>query len=159
MCSSHGASRTKRTLPPRTPHFFLNGFFINASAQNHHAALRARLTLGTVMVAHGLLKFIVFTLPGTSAFFSSVGFPGWAAYIVAPLEVIAGLALIIGFHARWAALATLPVSLGALMVHAGNGWLFTNANGGWEYPLVLVMLGAVVSLRGDGAFALRKHAI
>jgi putative oxidoreductase len=132
---------------------------MNASNQTHAAALIARLTLGSVMVAHGLLKFLVFTLPGTAAFFSSVGFPSWAAYIVAPLEVIAGLAMLVGFHARWAAIATIPIALGATLVHAGNGWLFTNANGGWEYPLVLVLLGTVVSLLGDGAFALRKQPI
>jgi putative oxidoreductase len=139
--------------------YFCRGFFMNASNQIHAAALIARLTLGSVMIAHGLLKFLVFTLPGTAAFFSSVGFPGWAAYIVAPLEVIAGVAMLIGFHARWAAIATIPVALGAALVHAGNGWLFTNANGGWEYPVVLVLLGAVVSLLGDGAFAVRKQPI
>jgi putative oxidoreductase len=132
---------------------------MNASNQKHTAALFARLTLGSVMIAHGLLKFLVFTLPGTAAFFSSVGFPGWAAYIVAPLEVIAGIAMIVGFHARWAAIATIPVSLGATLVHAGNGWLFSNANGGWEYPVVLAMLAAIVALLGDGAFALRKQPV
>jgi hypothetical protein len=70
---------------------------MNASSQTQAAGLIARLTLGAVMIAHGLLKFLVFTLPGTAAFFSSVGFPGWAAYIVAPLEVIAGIAMVVGF--------------------------------------------------------------
>jgi putative oxidoreductase len=138
---------------------FGKGFFMNASNQIHAAALIARLTLGSVMIAHGLLKFLVFTLPGTAEFFSSVGFPSWAAYVVAPLEVIAGVAMVIGFHARWAAIATIPVAVGAALVHAGNGWLFTNANGGWEYPVVLVLLGAVVSLLGDGAYAVRKQRI
>ncbi len=129
---------------------------MHASSPTNAASLIARLTLGAVMIAHGLLKFLVFTLPGTAAFFASVGFPSWAAYIVAPLEMIAGVALVLGFHASWAALATLPVALGALVVHAGNGWLFTNANGGWEYPAVLTMLGAVVALLGDGAYAVRQ---
>ena len=40
------------------------------------AALLLRLALGTMFVAHGLLKVMVFTLPGTVGFFEQVGFPG-----------------------------------------------------------------------------------
>lgn len=122
------------------------------------AALVLRLTLGLVLVAHGLLKFLVFSLPGTAGFFASVGFPGWAAYIVAPFEVLGGLALIVGFGSTLVALASVPLLLGAAAVHAGNGWLFTATNGGWEYPAVLVLLAIGVALLGDGAYSLR-HTI
>ncbi len=122
------------------------------------AALVLRTTLGLVLVAHGLQKFLVFTLPGTAGFFASVGFPGWAAYVVAPLELVAGLALIAGWRATLAALAALPVLLGATAVHAGNGWSFTSAHGGWEFPAVLVLLAAGVALLGEGAFSVRSLA-
>ena len=121
------------------------------------AALVLRLTLGIVLIAHGLLKIFVFTLSGTAGFFESVGFPGWAAYGVAPLELVTGVFLIAGYRAEWAALLTLPVLLGALWVHIGNGWLFTNAKGGWEFPAVLVLLAVGVALLGDGAYSLRKQ--
>jgi putative oxidoreductase len=121
-----------------------------------YAALVLRVTLGCVLVAHGLLKFLIFTLPGTAGFFASVGFPGWAAYIVAPFEVVAGLALIAGYRATWVAAMALPVLLGALAAHAGNGWLFTNKDGGWEFPAVLVMLAIGVVLLGDGALSVRR---
>ena len=39
-----------------------------------------RVTLGTAAIAHGLLKVFVFTLPGTVAFFESLGLPGFLAY-------------------------------------------------------------------------------
>jgi putative oxidoreductase len=120
------------------------------------AALLLRVTLGAVLLAHGLLKFLVFTLPGAAGFFESVGFPGWTAYVVAPVEVLAGVALIAGFHARLVALASLPVLLGSLSVHLGNGWLFSNPNGGWEFPAVLVVLAAAVALLGDGAYGMRR---
>jgi putative oxidoreductase len=109
-------------------------------------AIVLRSTLGAVLVAHGLLKFFVFTLAGTAGFFESVGFPGWFAYIVAPFEVAAGLALIVGYQPRIIAISSLPVLLGALFVHSANGWLFTNKNGGWEFPAVLVMLAISVAL-------------
>jgi putative oxidoreductase len=120
------------------------------------AALVLRGTLGAVLLAHGLLKFLVFTLPGTAGFFASVGMPGWAAYIVAPFEVIAGVALLAGYRSSLVALASLPVLLGALAVHLPNGWVFTNANGGWEFPAVLVLLAVGVALLGDGSFSARQ---
>ncbi|HXK56458.1 MAG TPA: DoxX family membrane protein, partial [Gammaproteobacteria bacterium] len=44
-----------------------------------YAALLLRTALGTMFVAHGLLKILVFTPAGTVAFFSSLGVPGWFA--------------------------------------------------------------------------------
>lgn len=123
---------------------------------NQHASYAAtllRITLGIALLAHGLLKVFVFTMPGTVAFFASQGFPGWAAYPVTLVEVLAGTAMILGFQSRIAALVALPVLLGALTVHIGNGWLFTAKNGGWEYPAFLVAAAAVVALLGDGAYA------
>ncbi len=118
------------------------------------AATILRLSLGVILAAHALLKVLVFTLPGTAGFFESQGFPGWAAYPVVAIEGIGGLLLIVGYQVRLAALANIPVLLGALTVHLGNGWLFTAKNGGWEYPALLVVLAAVVALLGEGAFAM-----
>lgn len=123
-----------------------------------HATLILRLALGTMFLTHGLLKFFVFTMPGTAGFFASVGFPGWTAYIVVPAEVLAGVALIAGFQTRWVALAGVPILLGSLAVHAGNGWVFSNPKGGWEYPLFLVVTALVVALLGGGRFAVTKTA-
>ena len=52
------------------------------------------------------------------------------------------------------ALALVPVLAGALWVHAGNGWVFSAANGGWEYPLFLIVVSFVAALLGDGRYAL-----
>lgn len=120
------------------------------------AALLLRASLGTMFLAHGLMKFLGFTLPGTAAFFESVGFPGWAAYIVSPAEVLAGVALIVGFRTRLVALLSLPILLGAIVPHAGAGWSFSNAGGGWEYPVYLVATAVVVALLGGGRYAISK---
>jgi len=118
------------------------------------AAFVNRLALGTMFLAHGLLKVFVFTLPGTVGFFQSIGFPGWTAYVVTIAEIAGGAALILGVHTRWVATALLPVLLGALYVHLGNGWVFSAPNGGWEYPAFLVASSVVQILLGDGRLAL-----
>ena len=118
------------------------------------AALLLRVALGVMFLAHGLLKVLVFTLPGTVAFFESLGLAGWTAYAVIAAEIVGGVLLILGVQARWVALALLPVLLGAVWTHAGNGWVFSAPNGGWEYPLYLSLLAVVQAMLGDGAWAL-----
>ncbi len=119
-----------------------------------YAAFVLRVSLGTMFVAHGLLKVFVFTLPGTAQFFDSVGFAAWMAYPVTFFEIGGGVMLILGVATRFVSLLLLPVLVGALSVHLGNGWLFTNANGGWEYIAFLMLASIVQALLGDGAFAL-----
>jgi putative oxidoreductase len=121
-----------------------------------YAALVLRVALGTMFIAHGLLKVLVFTLPGTVSFFQSVGLPGVMAYGVIALELAAGVLLIAGVATRWVALVTIPVLLGAAWVHFPNGWLFTAKGGGWEYPVFLAVAALVQALLGDGAFALAQ---
>lgn len=122
------------------------------------AALILRLSLGVVLLAHSLyLKMVVFTLPGTVEFFDSVGLPGLLAYGVFLIEVLAGTGLIAGWHSRVWALAVIPILLGATWVHTGNGWLFTNAGGGWEYPLFLTAMAVVQLCLGDGQYALNAR--
>jgi putative oxidoreductase len=117
-----------------------------------------RVSLGALLLAHGLLKVFVFTIPGTVGFFAKVGFPGSLAYPVIAIEVLGGLMLIAGVYTRWVALAAVPVLLGATMVHAGNDWLFSAAGGGWEYPAFWAVALIVQALLGDGAYALRPSA-
>lgn len=120
-----------------------------------YGALVLRVALGAMFIAHSLyLKLVVFTLPGTVKFYESLGLPGWGAHATIAVEAIGGVMLIAGYRTRYAALAVLPVLLGATWVHAGNGWVFTSAGGGWEYPVFLSVAAVVQALLGDGAFAL-----
>jgi len=119
-----------------------------------YAAFLLRLSLGTVFLAHALLKLLVLSLPGTVAFFSAHGFPGWTAYPVFAAELLGGSALVLGVYSRVVALLLVPVLLGAFTVHWPNGWYFANANGGWEYIAVLLVGLVVQAGLGDGPHAL-----
>ena len=123
-----------------------------------YAALILRIGLGAMFLSHGLLKVMVFTLPGTVAFFEQVGFPGWMAYLVTFAEIGGGLLLLAGVAVRAVSMALIPVLLGATFVHFGFGWVFSNPNGGWEYPAFLTLAAVVQALLGPGAFALRFPA-
>ena len=132
--------------------------------QNRATALAAfllRVALGVMFLAHSvLLKLLVFGLPGTAAFFRSVGLPGWLAHATVAAEVVGGLMLVLGVRARLAAAALALIPLGAVFaVHAPNGWVFTAAGGGWEYPAYLFVLCVAQALLGEGAFALRPSAL
>lgn len=115
-----------------------------------------RVGLGTMWIAHALLKLFVFTLPGTAQYFLSIGFPGWVAYPLFAVELLGGLAILSGLYARQIALALAPVMAVVIAVHAGNGWVHTAPGGGWEYPAFLLLASLALWLAGDGAFSLRR---
>lgn len=117
-----------------------------------------RISFGVMLIAHSVvLKYFVYTLPGTAQFFQSIGLPGPLAYVVFAVEALAGIALVLGIGTRYAAAAVVPVLVGALWAHAGNGWVFSGANGGWEYPLYLTVLAIAQILLGEGALALSRR--
>ncbi len=128
---------------------------LSPSSSDYGVAL-LRVSLGVMWLAHAMLKLLVFGLPGTAQFFQSVGFPGFLAYPVFAVECLGGLALVSGFYARQVSLALVPLMFAAASVHFHNGWVFTSANGGWEYPIFLTVASIVLWLLGDGAFALRR---
>ena len=114
------------------------------------AAVLLRTGLGAMFIAHALLKYFVFTLQGNAQFFASLGLPGSVGYVVFAAELVGGALLLAGVFTRAVAFALVPVLLGATWAHSGNGWLFTSANGGWEYPAFLTLAALVVGFLGDG---------
>lgn len=121
-----------------------------------YAALVLRVSLGILFLAHAGLKIFVFTPAGTAQFFGSLGLPPALAYVTIAVEVAGGGALILGFLSRIAALALIPILLGAIFtVHGAAGFFFSNPNGGWEFPALWIVGLVVVALLGDGAHAVR----
>jgi putative oxidoreductase len=107
-----------------------------------------RVALGIMFIAHSVvLKYFTFTLAGTAQYFSSIGLPAPLAYVVFALEASGGVLLVLNIATRWVALGLVPVLLGAMWVHLGNGWVFSAPNGGWEYPLFLIVISIVVALQ------------
>jgi putative oxidoreductase len=115
-----------------------------------------RISLGVMFLTHSVvLKLFTFGLAGTAGYFASIGLPSALAYVVFAAEAVGGALLLANVATGWVSVALIPVLGGALWVHSGNGWVFSNAGGGWEYPLFLIVVSVVVALQ---AFAARVPA-
>lgn len=124
-----------------------------------YGAFLLRAALGIMWIAHAGLKFFVFGIAGFASWLESQGLPTIAAWPVPLLEVAFGLAILAGFYSRYAAILSLPIMLVATTVHTGNGWVFSNAGGGWEYPVFLFIALIAHIFIGEGAFAVRPASL
>lgn len=118
-----------------------------------------RVVVGLIFVGHGLQKlagwFGGHGLASTASWFGMLGLrPAKFWAVVAGLgETLGGTGLTLGLLTPYAAAAVIAVMLSAIaFVHWSKGlW---NANGGYEYNLVLLTVAAVVGLMGAGAYSL-----
>ena len=124
-----------------------------------YGATLLRLILGVVYIMHAYLAVVVFGPAGMIAYQAKHGVPfaeiGTWCLIVA--HGLGGIFLVLGLFTRWAALANVPVMVGALLfVHLKNGfWAHTNPSG-YEYVLVLAVVSLAVAMIGGGALTLRR---
>jgi len=121
-----------------------------------YGAFILRVTLGALLIVHFLNKLLIFTPAGTARMFQGLGLPPALAYVVMFGEITTGTALILGILPRLAALAALPILIGAIVFfHVHNGFAYNAPKGGgWEYPAFWAIALLVQALIGDGAFAL-----
>ena len=131
---------------------------MNATRNTDYGIALLRISLGVMFIAHSVvLKYFTYGLAGTAQFFESIGLPGLLAYVVFGMEAVGGVLLVLGVRTREVSAALVPILAGALWAHSGNGWVFSSAGGGWEYPLFLIVLSVVQMLLGEGAFALSRR--
>jgi putative oxidoreductase len=117
-----------------------------------------RVALGIMWISHALLKWIVFSIPAFALWLGTQGLPTAFAWPVFLMEITGGLAIVLGIYARHVSILLAPIMLVAMWTHIPNGWLHTNAGGGWEYPAFLLIASFAIGLIGEGAFAIRPHS-
>ncbi|HZN23635.1 MAG TPA: DoxX family protein [Burkholderiales bacterium] len=78
----------------------------------------SRVLLAHIFVISGWSKIAGYA--GTQAYMTSVGLPGALLPLVIALELLGGVALIVGFHTRWAALALAAFSIVAALIFHNN---------------------------------------
>ncbi|OGE22531.1 MAG: hypothetical protein A3J42_05535 [Candidatus Dadabacteria bacterium RIFCSPHIGHO2_12_FULL_53_21] len=128
-------------------------------------AFVARITLGVVMLPHGLQKLLGLFggagFSGTVEFFVSSGIPAFVAILIIIGESFGAIGLIAGFLSRLAALGITVIMLGAIVtVHLQNGffmnWGGTAAGEGFEFHLLAVGLGLIVLIKGGGIWSVDR---
>jgi putative oxidoreductase len=79
--------------------------------------LAGRVLLGHIFLLAGINKISGYE--GTAGYMEAMGVPGMLLPLVIILEIVGGLALIIGFRTKWAALALAGFTvLAAVLFHA-----------------------------------------
>jgi putative oxidoreductase len=113
-----------------------------------------RIVAGVIFVAHGYQKFFMMGIPGVTGFFTQLGapMPGIAAPAIATLELVGGLALLVGFFARFVAIPLALDMAGAIfLMHAKGGFFVPK---GVEFVMLLMTAAVAVAIAGAGAFSI-----
>ncbi|HEX6077880.1 MAG TPA: DoxX family protein [Micromonosporaceae bacterium] len=122
-----------------------------------YAILIARIVVGSIFLAHGWFKVDTLGMAGTSDYFAGIGIPlsDLAAYVVTALELVGGLAIILG--------ALLPVFGILLALNMIGAFWFAHApagfwanEGGYEFVVSLAATTLMIGFSGGGAFAADK---
>jgi len=115
-----------------------------------------RVVIGVTLAAHGYNKFFMGgRIPGTARWFDSIGMkPGKVhALAAATTEMGAGLLFAAGFLTSFAAAGMVSLMLvAAWTVHRFNGFFIVKT--GWEYNLILAVVGIGVATTGPGRFSI-----
>ncbi len=122
------------------------------------ALLALRLSVGAMIMAHGLNKFFGGgRIAGTAKWFESIGMrPGRVnALAAATTEVGSGALLCLGLLTPIAAGGLVAVMVVAIVtVHRKNGYFVFRPGQGIEYCLTIAIVAAVVGAMGPGRWSL-----
>ena len=126
--------------------------FINSISRyfKHHALglLLIRVAVGLVFFMHGWAK--INNLPGTEAMFVHMGLGAGTGVFIAWLEVIGGLAVLVGIATRIFALAFGIEMFVAISIAHGWGTAYQPH----EFELFLMLVSFGLALAGSGRFSL-----
>jgi putative oxidoreductase len=119
--------------------------------------LALRVGVGGTLFAHGAQKLLGWFggkgFRSTAETFDGMGFkPGAASAAAAGLGEVGGALIALGAATPLAGAAAAGTMIGAASVHAPAGFFATE--GGYEYPAVLGLAAAALTLTGPGRYSL-----
>lgn len=118
------------------------------------ALLVLRLAIGAIFIAHGSQKVFGFGIAGVTAAFTHMGVPFAAlvAPLVSVLELVGGIALVLGLATRIAGLLlAIDMFCAILIVHGKNGFFLPR---GFEFVMGNMAMALALAIVGAGAYSL-----
>jgi len=118
-----------------------------------------RLTVGGVLLVHGILKVMNVGVENFAHGLAARGIePALPlAYVVFFNETVGAVFLALGFLTRIVGpMIAIEFILITFVVHFPNGFGFSAPKGGWEYPLLWGLIIFAVSLRGGGPYSVDR---
>jgi putative oxidoreductase len=126
------------------------------------AALILRLGLAIVLLVRGLLKVAV------SSTEWDPNLPAWIQAVVAWVEVLAAVAILLGFFTRVAVVPVIVIQLGAIFLVTGAlGFMniqygtgqagFNTITPGFEYNITIIVMSLALLVLGSGAPSLDQY--
>lgn len=113
-----------------------------------------RVILGITFLIHGYVKFndgIEYTV----GYFEMLGLPGFAAYVVAQIELIGGIVMVLGLGTRIVAGLFAIIMIGAIFsAKLSLGFLDDGQMAGYELDLVLFAMSIYLALKSRSYLAL-----
>ncbi|MCL2534031.1 MAG: DoxX family protein [Nocardiaceae bacterium] len=124
---------------------------MNSTSLRDATVLIARIGIGVIFIAHGWQKFFDWGISGTQAAFAGMDIPlaDVSAIVAATIELVGGIALLIGFATRIAGVLLFLNMAGAFfLVHIGNGVFVSD--GGFELVVALGVASLLIAGVGAG---------
>ena len=117
------------------------------------AKLLLRLTLGIMMLFHGVEK-IIYGIKGVKYLVTNAGLPEFLAYGVYLGEIVMPILILLGLYARMASLLLALNMLVAIFLAYGNSLFELNKYGApvFELPLLYFILSLALFLLGSGRY-------
>nr|WP_207627621.1 MULTISPECIES: DoxX family protein [Bacillaceae] len=113
-----------------------------------------RVILGITFFVHGFVKFQG-GIENIVGWFDAIGLPGFLAYGVASIEVIGGIALVLGLGSRFVAgLLAILMAGATLKVKLAVGFLGNGEMAGYELDLALLAMAVFIAINGSKMLAL-----
>jgi putative oxidoreductase len=119
-------------------------------------ALILRVVLGITFFIHGFVKFQG-GIENQVGWFSSIGLPGFLAYVVAIIELVGGFALFIGLGTKVISALLAILMIGATVkVKLSLGFLGNGQMAGYELDLALLAMAAYLAINGSKLLSMNQ---
>lgn len=111
--------------------------------------LSVRLGLAAVFITHGAMKLASVT--SVMAMFVKMGMPAWLGVVVGIVELLGGVAMLLGVYMKYAGYALAAVMIGAILaVKWKMGFV-----GGWESEFMLLAASLGMAWIGAGEYSVK----